>query len=66
MKVNFQKLQLAMANKAYSAKELSEKCGVSQVTITRITRGVQDARPQTVGKIAKALDVSVTEIIEAQ
>ncbi|WP_455505696.1 helix-turn-helix domain-containing protein [Gemmiger formicilis] len=64
MKINFQKLQIAMANKAYSAKELSDKCGVSQVTITRITKGIQDARPQTIGKIAKALNVPVTDIIE--
>lgn len=64
MKVNSQKLQIAMANAAYSAKELSEKCGISQVTITRITKGVQEARPQTIGKIAKALNVPVTDIIE--
>lgn len=58
------KLDLAMANKAYSAKELSQKCGVSQVTIVRIKKGVQEARPETIGKIAKALDVPVTDIIE--
>ena len=64
MKIDKMKLDLAMANKAYSAKELSQKCGVSQVTIVRITKGVQDARPGTVGKIAKALDVPVIDIIE--
>ena len=64
MKVNLQKLQIAMANQAFSSKELSEKCGVSQVTITRITKGVQAARPQTIGKIAKALDVEPTDIME--
>ena len=66
MKVNLQKVQIAMANQAFSSKELSEKCGVSQVTITRITKGVQAARPQTIGKIAKALNVPVTEIIETE
>lgn len=64
MKIDKMKLDLAMANKAYSAKELSQKCGVSQVTIVRITKGVQEARPETIGKIAKALDVPVTDIIE--
>ena len=58
------KIDVAMANKGYSAKELSEKCGVSQITIARLKRGVQKARPETVGKIAKALNVDVTEIIE--
>ena len=66
LKINLQKLQIAMANKAFSSKELSEKCGVSQVTITRITKGVQVARPQTIGKIARALNVPVTEIIETE
>lgn len=65
MKLDKMKLDLAMASKAYSAKELSQKCGVSQVTITRITKGVQKARPGTVGKIAKALEVPVTDIIES-
>lgn len=64
VRIDKMKLDLAMANKAYSAKELSQKCGVSQVTIVRITKGVQEARPGTVGKIAKALDVPVIDIIE--
>ena len=64
VKIDKMKLDLAMANKAYSAKELSQKCGVSQVTIVRITKGVQEARPGTVGKIAKALKVPVTDIIK--
>ncbi len=63
MKIDKMKLDLAMANKVYSAKELSQKCGVSQVTIARITKGVQDARPGTVGKIALALGVDITDII---
>ena len=41
VKIDKMKLDLAMANMAYSAKELSQKCGVSQVTIVRITKGVQ-------------------------
>lgn len=64
MKIDKKKLYLAMANKAYSAKTLSEKCGVAQVTITRITNGKQEARPETIGKIAKALCVPVNDIIE--
>lgn len=64
MKIDKTKINIAMANKEYSAKELSEKCRVSQVTITPLVRGVQTARPTTIGKIAKALGVDVTEIIE--
>ncbi len=64
MKIDKMKIDVTMAKKGYSAKELSEKCGVSQVTIARLKRGVQEARPATIGKIAKALNVDVTEIIE--
>ena len=64
MKLNKKKLDLAMAKKAFSAKELSQKCGVSQITIIRITKGIQEARPGTVGKIANALGLDVTEILE--
>ena len=65
MKVNTKKLEIAMANACISARELSEKSGVSQFTITRIQSDA-NVFPATVGKIAKALNVNVTEIIEAE
>lgn len=64
MKIDKMKVDIAMANKGFSAKELSEKCGISQITITRLKKGVQKARPETVGKIAKALDVPVENLID--
>lgn len=64
MKIDKMKVDIAMANKGFSAKELSEKCGISQITITRLKKGVQKARPETVGKIAKALDVQVENLID--
>ncbi len=64
MRIDKIKLDLAMAKKAFSAKKLSESCGVSQVTIVRITKGIQNARPETVGKIARALGVDVLDIIK--
>ena len=65
MRVNTKKLEIAMANACISAKELSEKSGVSQFTITRIQSDA-NVFPATVGKIAKALNVNVIEIIEAE
>ena len=65
MKVNTKKLEIAMANACISARELSEKSGVSQFTITRIQSDA-NVFPATVGKIAKALNVNVTEISEAE
>ena len=64
MKIDKMKVDIAMANKGFSAKELSGKCGISQITITRLKKGVQKARPETVGKIAKALDVPVENLID--
>ena len=64
MKIDKMKIDVAMANKGYSAKELSEKCGVSQITIARLKRGVQKAIPETIGKIAKALNVPVEQLID--
>ena len=64
MKIDKMKIDVAMANKGYSAKELSEKCGVSQITLARLKRGVQKARPETIGKIAKALNVPVEQLID--
>lgn len=66
MKIDKMKVDVAMTNKGYSAKELSEKCGVSQITIARLKRGVQKARPGTVGKIAKALNVPVESLIDME
>ncbi|MBO5245107.1 MAG: helix-turn-helix transcriptional regulator [Selenomonadales bacterium] len=64
MKIDKMKLDLLMADKMYSLKELSKQSGVSQVTVIQITRGRREARPETVGKIARALDVRVVDIIE--
>lgn len=66
MKIDKMKIDIAIANKGYSAKELSEKCGVSQITIARLKRGVQEARPETIGKIAKALNVPVENLIDIE
>ena len=66
MKVNKRKLQLAMAEKEFSAKHLSEVCGLSPATITKISNDQVEARPGTVGKIAKALNVPVTDIVDME
>lgn len=66
MRIDKIKIDVAMANKGYSAKELSERCGVSQITIARLKKGVQEARPQTISKIAKALNVPVENLIDME
>lgn len=61
MKINKNKYELVRAKKCVSVKEL-EDSGISRsVLCSALTRG---ARPETVGKIAKALGCDVTEIID--
>ncbi len=64
MKVDKHKIELAMANNCISAAKLAELTGISQVTIARIKSGNQIPRPKTIGVIAKALDVTVKELLE--
>ena len=63
LKIDKRKLDIAMAIKSYSSLELSQCSGISQVTITRIKNGFQNPRPETVGKIARALNVNVEDLI---
>ena len=57
------KLIALMARRAIRAKELAEVSGVSRVTITAI-RGGKSCMGETAEKIARALGVDVTEIME--
>ena len=61
MKLNKEKYLLARANACMSAKDLIN-AGIPRDTLYRAER--RDLRPETVGKIARALGVDVTEIIE--
>lgn len=63
MKLDKKKLELAMARKCASIENLSEMTGISVYSLTRLKNGAQRGRTKTVGLIAKALDVDVTEII---
>ena len=66
MKIAKSNFELAMANACITAEELSKITGISSITITRIKNGIQDARPATVGKIARALNVDVGELIDTE
>lgn len=63
MKINSTKLDVAMANACITTNELSKKTNLNYSTLTRIKSG-SHANPATVGKIAKALNVRVEELIE--
>ena len=66
MKLNSQKLQFIMAEKCIEIRELSKKAGITESTISKIKNGRQNAKPVTIGKLAKGLGVSLTELIETE
>lgn len=66
MKIDKLKLETIMAEKGFQIKDLSEKTGIHEATISKIKNGIQKPRPITIGKIAKGLDVYITELIEQE
>ena len=65
MKVNRNKLRLAMARACMNTIDLSVKAEMPVQTINGVLRG-RSIRPATLGRIAKALDVDVTDILEKE
>ena len=65
MKADKEKLQIAMANACITAKELSEKAGMPRPTFNGVVGG-KNVRPVTMGRIARALGVSVTDILATE
>lgn len=63
MRVNADRLKIAMAENCITAMELTNKAGLSRGTINNLMKSKTNSSPATVGKIAKALDVSVQNLI---
>ncbi|MDI3536520.1 MAG: hypothetical protein PWR12_704 [Eubacteriaceae bacterium] len=66
MKIDNHKLDMAMARSRTDVQTLCESSGLSRSALSLIRNKKRDPRPATIGKIAKALDVDVTEIIEKE
>lgn len=64
MQISKSKLDMAQARSQLTTKELQEKAKISDVTLARIRSGVQQPRPQTIGRIAAALGVDPAEIVK--
>lgn len=65
MKVDKKKAQLAMARAYMNAKDLAVAAGISYQTIRQILNE-RNTRPDSLGRIAKALGVDVTEIMKEE
>ena len=64
VKIDNQKLDLALARRCLNMRDLRREKNVSQQTLTRIRHG-EEVLPKTVGCIAMALGVDPEEIVEA-
>lgn len=62
MKMDRQKFSIARARACMGQKDF-EKAGIPKGTLCRAMSG-RNLKPETLGKIAKAINVDVTEIIE--
>ena len=60
-----QKIDIVMANRCMTSNELQEKSTLPRGTCLKVICG-KNVRPVTAGKIAKALDVQVQELIEME
>ena len=63
MKVDKRKLDIAMARARLNRGDLAKKAGVPVPTLCTVMQR-KNCRPATIGKVAAALGVDVTEIIE--
>ena len=62
MKLNIARIKLLMAEKALTAKDIAENCGMSRQNVSNIIRRGM-CTPRTAGKLARGLGVPVKDII---
>ena len=63
MRISNEKLLITLANEGMLLKELAKKAGITMEALRNIRKGKSVPKPATIGKIAKALNVNVQEII---
>lgn len=63
MRADRKKLELAMAGTCMNTEDLQKTSNMPRPTINNVISG-RNVRPGTIGRVAKAPGVDVTEIIE--
>lgn len=64
MKIDKRKLNIYVAKTCKNISEIASDVGINAVTLNRILAGAQQPRRSTIGKLAKALCVEVTDILD--
>ncbi len=63
MLFNSERYNLLLAEKSLTDKRISEISGVGRSTISQLKKGNRTPRPKTLGKIARALETDVENLI---
>ena len=63
MKIDENKMNLALARKCWNQRRLREYAVISSQTLRNIKAG-KEVLPETAGTIARALGVDITELLE--
>ena len=63
MKASKKKLQIIMARACMSVEDLEKKSEMPRPSLSNVMSG-RNVRPETIGKVCRALGVDVTEILE--
>lgn len=64
VKVDGQKIQKLRNRRLWLIGDLAEKSGVHRNTISKLENGRGGAYPETIRRLAEALDVEPTELLE--
>jgi len=65
VKINQEKLEIAMAQKLMDKEQLAVRLKISRQALYHQVYKARAVRPSTVGRIARVLDVSVEELVGA-
>lgn len=57
------KVQIAMARACMSVQDISEIAKMPVPTVNNVISGRRSVKPETIGRVAKILQVDVTEIL---
>jgi predicted transcriptional regulator len=63
MKTNRKKMEIALARACMTAADISERAEMPRPTVNNVLGG-RSCRPATIGRVAKALGVSIEDLIE--
>lgn len=64
MTIDNDKLAFAMAKEGMLLKDICKKAQIGEVAFRAIRQGKSQPRPATIGRIANALNVNITDIIK--